>query len=364
MAFRARELRDDAALPEIRRQLNEIQKDIERDLASLRASSPVTSLITDATYSANYGQIVRLAPPSTGQRLILPAPNLAVPNGKVVAVVEAASGVLSVEAVDSTVNGATTLTYLAGIGTVEFWLTPSGWYGWSVSLQIVPLTSLSNQADDTFLVNISGGSAPPTAESLTTLAGAGLTGGANAVLAVGAGDGIDVNADDVAVDVTDIVDGVSILEVATNNIQRAALTGEATATAGLNAITVTRSTDYNTSPWTGSHKFSGELRLGTLHSALNQSGAINITLTAGATRILVTSTATVTIGTISGAADGRVCIIEHVRASGAGDLVLTHAVSTDGIACPGSANLTLTGNRSGCWLVCRDDVWRVIAHTN
>lgn len=61
----------------------------------------------------------------------------------------------------------------------------------------VPLTGLADQADDTFLANISGGSAPPTAVALTTLAGAGLTGGADAVLAVGAGTGITVNANDV-----------------------------------------------------------------------------------------------------------------------------------------------------------------------
>lgn len=101
----------------------------------------------------------------------------------------------------------------------------------------VALTALADQADDTFLANISGGAAPPTAVALTTLAGAGLTGGANAVLAVGAGDGIDVNADDVAVDVTDIIDNVTITEVATNNIQRAALTGFAAASAGSNATT-------------------------------------------------------------------------------------------------------------------------------
>lgn len=106
-----------------------------------------------------------------------------------------------------------------------------------IDVDDVALTALADQADDTFLANISGGAAPPTAVALTTLAGAGLTGGANAVLAVGAGDGIDVNADDVAVDVTDIIDNVTITEVATNNIQRAALTGFAAASAGSNATT-------------------------------------------------------------------------------------------------------------------------------
>jgi hypothetical protein len=149
-----------------------------------------------------------------------------------------------------------------------------------------------------------------------------------------------------------------------DSLRRAALTGEVTASQNSNATVVTRSTNFQTSPWTGNHKFNAELRLGTLHTEANAAGAVNITLTAGATRILLTSTAAVTIGTISGAVDGRVVVFEHVRASGAGDVTFTHAVTTDGIACPGSANLTLTGNRACCVLVCRDDVWRVIAHTN
>lgn len=66
-------------------------------------------------------------------------------------------------------------------------------------------------------------------------AGAGLVGGGGSALAVGAGDGIDVAADSVAVDVTDIVDGVSIEEVATNNIRRAAITGAVAIAAGSNA---------------------------------------------------------------------------------------------------------------------------------
>ena len=334
MVFRARELRDDASDLELRRQLNEIQKELERELVSLRTPSPVTSLITDATYSANYGQIVRLAPPSTGQRLILPAPNLSVPNGKVVAVVEAASGALSVEAVDSTVNGSTTLTYLAGIGTVEFILTPTGWYAWSVTLV-----------------------------DYTALAGAGLTHTAG-VLAVGAGDGIDVNADNVAVDVTDIVDGVSILEVATNNIQRAALTGEATAVAGLNAVTVTRSTNYNTSPWTGEHKFNADVFLGTLQTLSNQSGAINITRTAGAMRILVTSTNDITLGTVSGASEGNILCFEHAEASGAPNTVtVTHSTADDAFSCPGSVNLAIVG-RGSFIAVARGNNWKILATTN
>lgn len=63
----------------------------------------------------------------------------------------------------------------------------------------VPPGAISPIGDDAFLANISGAPAAPTAVALTTLAGDGLTGGANAVLAVGAGTGITVNANDVAV---------------------------------------------------------------------------------------------------------------------------------------------------------------------
>jgi hypothetical protein len=98
-----------------------------------------------------------------------------------------------------------------------------------------PLTGLADQAAETFNGNFTAGAAPPTARAGSSVAGAGLTYAAGGTLAVGAGDGIDVAADDVAVDVTDIVDNVSITEVATNNIQRAALTGAITASAGSNA---------------------------------------------------------------------------------------------------------------------------------
>lgn len=52
-----------------------------------------------------------------------------------------------------------------------------------------------------------------------------------------AGDGINLSGNVFSVDATDIVDGVSIVEVATNNIQRAALTGFITASQGQNTTT-------------------------------------------------------------------------------------------------------------------------------
>lgn len=146
-------------------------------------------------------------------------------------------------------NNRTNLNFIAGTNTTATVTDDAGNDELEVRFNVddFPLTGLADQADDTFLANISGGAAPPTAVALTTLAGAGLTGGANAVLAVGAGDGIDVNADDVAVDVTDIVDNVSITEVATNNIQRAALTGAISASAGSNSTLFSGITDNGVS---------------------------------------------------------------------------------------------------------------------
>src|SRR5690606_37723665 len=57
-------------------------------------------------------------------------------------------------------------------------------------------------------------------------AGAGLSGGGGSALAVGAGTGIDVAANSISVDVTDIIDGTTITETGGGDIQRAAITGD------------------------------------------------------------------------------------------------------------------------------------------
>ncbi len=133
------------------------------------------------------------------------------------------------------------------------------------------VVGLPTIADDTFLANISGATAAPSAVALTTLAGAGLTGGANAVLDIGAGTGITVNANDVqlatiAADsffangtgspaVATAIAGATVagagltyttggilavgsstsITVNANDIQRSALTGDITAAANANA---------------------------------------------------------------------------------------------------------------------------------
>lgn len=103
-------------------------------------------------------------------------------------------------------------------------------------VKVVPICTPG--ADNTMPVNISGGTTVHQPRALSSMVG----------------DGLDYNATTHAweVDVTDIVDNVTITEVATNNIQRAALTGFAAASAGSNATTsaepiVTFSTSSNMS---------------------------------------------------------------------------------------------------------------------
>jgi hypothetical protein len=112
-----------------------------------------------------------------------------------------------------------------------------------VAVTNFPLTGLATQSDDTFLANISGGAAAPTAVALTTLAGAGLTGGADAILNVGAGTHITVNANDVAVNLTTLVPAIDSASVIANGtvLERAALTGPITSAQNSNATSIASS---------------------------------------------------------------------------------------------------------------------------
>jgi|SRR6188768_1894112 len=324
--FQPRELREGTSLDEIRRTLNEVQKAIAVDVSALSAGPRVTPLILDGPYAAGYGQVVRVAPPSGGLRVILPPKSLEQPAARVVVVVEGSAGALSVEAVDATVNGSDTLTFLAGIGTAEFQLTPTGWYGFSASLVTVPLGSLPSQAADSFLGRLAGAGTP-------------------------------------AVQALADIDSTSIVYDATSHtLQRAALTGEATAAQNVNALTVTRSTDFSTSPWTGNHKFGGQLLFGGEQTDAG-TGAVNVTL-GDVVRLRFTSAAgNITLGTVSGCAEGRVLIVEY---SGTGTHTITHsAAGVNAFSCPGDVNLVIAG-RGGFVAVGRNATanWKVIATTN
>lgn len=162
--FRARELRQGISPDELRREFNEAQREVAAEFALLSGRRRVTELQIAGPFSARYGDVVRVSPPTAGLRVVLPPVNLEQPDARVTVVVEGSSGALTVEAVDATVNGGSTLAFAAGIGTAEFQLTPAGWFGWSASLVLsLPLTALAEQDPNTVVANDRSVSAPPSA---------------------------------------------------------------------------------------------------------------------------------------------------------------------------------------------------------
>lgn len=172
--FRHRDLQSSDPA-ELRRQLNAELRAIEAELAGLRSRSAVSAVRT-TDVQARFGELVRVSPPSAGLRVTLPPVVLGQSSGRVVVVVEGDAGALSVEAVDSTVNGEDSLTYAAGLGVVEFVLTPEGWFGWSVSMVAdLPLSAIEAVTAESFLGNFTAASASPTARAGSSVAGSHLS---------------------------------------------------------------------------------------------------------------------------------------------------------------------------------------------
>jgi hypothetical protein len=108
-----------------------------------------------------------------------------------------------------------------------------------------------------------------------TLAGGGLT-YSGGVMAVGAGSFLTVNANDVTLDLTTLVAAIDSTSIASTGttLVREALTGEVTAATNSNTMTVTRSTNFAASPWTGAHTWNGAVNW-----TVNVTGDANITAT-------------------------------------------------------------------------------------
>lgn len=105
---------------------------------------------------------------------------------------------------------------------------------------VLSLATFPTMATGTFLANITGSTAVPTAHPLATFAGAGLTyTNVTGILAVGAGTHITANANDVAVNLTTLVPAIDSASVIANAtvLERAALTGFAEAGQNSNATT-------------------------------------------------------------------------------------------------------------------------------
>lgn len=178
--------------------------------------------------------------------------------------------------------------------------------GVSAAGSTVPVAGLSPILNDTFVGNVSGGVAPPSAVNLSTLAGAGLTFGTHTINAIaGAGGSLVVNA---------------------NDIQRAALTGEVTAALDANATTITRSTSFaatGSTAWTGGHRFealmelAGHTHLLSLSTQNTISGNLNNLNVAAVNVIRVTQDAggPYSLTGMVASADGQLVLIENADSS-------------------------------------------------
>ncbi len=108
--------------------------------------------------------------------------------------------------------------------------------------------------------------------------------------------------------------------------------------------------------------FNGAVSLGTLQLVSSASGTLDITLLANATRLLISSSGDTNLNTISGCSDGRLLIVEHIRGSGSGNLVVNHSsLTVNAIACPGDARF-IVGDRGGFTLIGRGTTanWKLI----
>lgn len=379
MLFRAREIREGATADEQRRQLNEALKLIERDLSQALSRRRVSEVVTASSYAPGFGEVVRGAPPSTGQRLILPEPNLAALDARVTYVQVAATGALTVEVVNGTINGATTLSYLAGIGTIEFILTADGWFAWSVSMVAsLPLTALASQAAKSVIANATNAAAVPAALAASAALQHVRVNAANNALEWSTitlselpaqasetvlGNISGSSAVPAAVALADLDSTSIVYDAASHTFQRAAFTSEVTANQNANALTVARATDFSTTPWTGNHKFESQLLLGGEQDETG-TGAINVTLGSVVRLRFSDATGNHTVGTISACADGRLLIVEF---SGTGTHTTTHSTASNAVSCPGNVDLVITG-RGGYIAVGRDaggtNNWKVVATTN
>jgi hypothetical protein len=152
-------------------------------LTALEAPSQVVTPLKFGDYVAHVGELVRAVPPAAGMRVLLPAGSEQNDSESVrVAIESVASGgsvTVAVAGATQLINGATTIV-IPTVGLTEF--VSLGKSGWSAAASggggltaPVALTDIAAIADETFLGNVSGAPAPPSAINLSSLAGTNLT---------------------------------------------------------------------------------------------------------------------------------------------------------------------------------------------
>jgi hypothetical protein len=230
--------------------------------AGMTASGSVLNVIGSTSITVNADSVER--PALTGA-ITAPA------NSNVTAFGSAAAKSVLANAT----NGAAVPAFLAGTGAFQHLRVNSTNTG--LEWAVLSLAAFPTMAAGSFLANVTAGAAVPTAHDLATFAGAGLTyTNVTGVLAVGAGTHIVANANDITLDLTTLVAAIDSTSIASTGttLVREALTGEVTAATNSNATTVTRSTNFASSPWTGAHTWNGAGNW-----TVNITGDANITAT-------------------------------------------------------------------------------------
>jgi hypothetical protein len=131
-------------------------------------------------YSARYNEFIRCLPPTAGLDITFPAADTKTPN-RWIWILKVGGGDVRLKAVSGNIQGVTTVQTLTTNGLYIYqsdglnsWWTTVGGGGGGLTPPVA-LTDLANIADETFLGNVSGAGAPPSAILLSSLAGTGLT---------------------------------------------------------------------------------------------------------------------------------------------------------------------------------------------
>jgi hypothetical protein len=161
-------------------QLIALQDDLSRDTASLRTESVGRTTDTKtAAYSARFNETIPCQMPAAGGALTFPGAGVATAD-KWIEVIVKGGGPVKVQPTSGLVQGVASESLTTpgrymyrSDGLTSWWRVAAG-SGGGLSPPVA-LTDLQTIADETFLGNVSGGVATPSAIALSSLAGTGLT---------------------------------------------------------------------------------------------------------------------------------------------------------------------------------------------
>lgn len=153
MAFKPEPFLNTSNPDELRRGLKRMQDElrVELDRITRRHLSPVQ---TGSRYSAQYDEVVRVDPPSTGMTVLLPRPHISKSGAIITLMVVGDGGPMTIQVVDGNINGVPEVSFLAGLGSIVLQLDADrGWYMPSASTIVGGQTEI---ADERLLGNDSG----------------------------------------------------------------------------------------------------------------------------------------------------------------------------------------------------------------